>query len=69
MCNVLYAMCRVLCVMCNVSVPQTIGSYVWDAKSGYYYDQSSGLYYDPKTKVRSIVAFFWILPIIEIQLF
>ena len=45
--------------MCNVSVPQTIGSYVWDAKSGYYYDQSSGLYYDPKTKVRSIVAFFW----------
>jgi len=32
------------------SMPQTIGSYVWDEKSGYYFDQSSGLYYDPKTK-------------------
>ena len=32
------------------TVPQTIGSYVWDDKSGYYYDQGSGLYYDPKTK-------------------
>ena len=32
-------------------MPDTIGSYVWDEKTGYYYDQSSGLYYDPKTKV------------------
>lgn len=32
------------------TMPQTIGSYVWDEKSGYYFDQSSGLYYDPKTK-------------------
>ena len=31
-------------------MPQTIGSYVWDERSGYYFDQSSGLYYDPNTK-------------------
>ena len=32
------------------SLPNTVGSYVYDEKSGFYYDSTSGLYYDPKTK-------------------
>lgn len=32
------------------NLPNTVGSYVYDEKSGFYYDNTSGLYYDPKTK-------------------